>query len=359
MRLRVRSRGERSQQDECDGQWAHGWTPARLVGLPGRQHFGAFTLRTPEEAVNKEEPGFPVRCRLLSFHAAIPNDQVMHPLRALLVGVSLACIVTALRPAAAQSGTDARAAARRHREANESRILREFSDLLALPNVAANRADIRRNADHLLAMLRQRGRPRRSLESRADPSPSTASSALPGATRTIVLYARSTDNPSTAARGRGRRGLHPPRQGALPGWPRDPLPRRGPAHEPRLARLRPVGQRRQKGSIIAMLTALDAMRAAGMTRPRSTSSSSSRERRRPGRRTSSHPSKYRDLLRADAALLRWTVHQSGRLQASSGCAGSSSRAHRLRPHPPAAQRSLRELGPEPRGAHRHPHRRPA
>src|SRR3970282_767416 len=37
------------------------------------------------------------------------------------------CLVTALAPAAeAQSGAEARAAARSHREANEPRILREF-----------------------------------------------------------------------------------------------------------------------------------------------------------------------------------------------------------------------------------------
>ena len=55
--------------------------------------------------------------------------------------------------ASAQSGAEARAAARRHREANEAKILREFSTLLSLPNVASNRDDIRRNADHLVAMI--------------------------------------------------------------------------------------------------------------------------------------------------------------------------------------------------------------
>ena len=70
--------------------------------------------------------------------------------------------------AAAQSGADARAAARRHREANEAKILREFSALLSLPNVASNRDDIRRNADHLMGMLRQRGATAQILEAAAE-----------------------------------------------------------------------------------------------------------------------------------------------------------------------------------------------
>ena len=73
-------------------------------------------------------------------------------------------LLAAVAPATAQSGAEARAAARKHREANEAKILREFSALLALPNVASSHADIRRNADHLVTMLRQRGAAAQVLE---------------------------------------------------------------------------------------------------------------------------------------------------------------------------------------------------
>ena len=68
---------------------------------------------------------------------------------------------------AAGGGRDAgalRADARQYRESHEAAILHEFSDLLALPNVAADRANIRRNADMLVAMLRKRGIEARLLE---------------------------------------------------------------------------------------------------------------------------------------------------------------------------------------------------
>ncbi|HEY5546416.1 MAG TPA: hypothetical protein VIK50_10210, partial [Gemmatimonadaceae bacterium] len=82
--------------------------------------------------------------------------------RVLLIGPLLASLAGV--SATAQTGADARAAARRHREANEAKILREFSTLLAMPNVASDRDDIRRNADHLLGMLRQRGATAQILE---------------------------------------------------------------------------------------------------------------------------------------------------------------------------------------------------
>ena len=46
---------------------------------------------------------------------------------------------------------------REWRAANEGKILSELMQLLALPNVAANRADIARNADQLMSMFERRG----------------------------------------------------------------------------------------------------------------------------------------------------------------------------------------------------------
>ena len=46
---------------------------------------------------------------------------------------------------------------REWRRAHEHEILREYVDFLALPNVARNPDDIRRNAAHLMEMMRRRG----------------------------------------------------------------------------------------------------------------------------------------------------------------------------------------------------------
>ena len=46
---------------------------------------------------------------------------------------------------------------REYRRANEHRILREFVELLSLPNVASNREDIRKNVAHIISMMNARG----------------------------------------------------------------------------------------------------------------------------------------------------------------------------------------------------------
>src|SRR5262245_18383984 len=76
-------------------------------------------------------------------------------LAALLVMVSL--VPSLMAQAAAPETADLRGRVRTWRTAHETEIVRELADLLALPNVAANRADIERNADHLIAMLKRRG----------------------------------------------------------------------------------------------------------------------------------------------------------------------------------------------------------
>ncbi|HZW48144.1 MAG TPA: hypothetical protein VFF61_11520, partial [Microvirga sp.] len=50
-------------------------------------------------------------------------------------------------------------------EANRHAVLSEYVDLLAIPNVATDLADIRRNAEHISAMMAKRGLAPRLLES--------------------------------------------------------------------------------------------------------------------------------------------------------------------------------------------------
>src|SRR5436305_5846656 len=54
---------------------------------------------------------------------------------------------------------------RGYREAHDVQIVRELSDFLAIPNLASDRANIRRNAEHLLGMMKARGIDARLLES--------------------------------------------------------------------------------------------------------------------------------------------------------------------------------------------------
>jgi hypothetical protein len=184
----------------------------------------------------RRDPAPYAAIRNLKTHARSRSDPMNRTRLAAAVAV-LWCAA----PAAAQQPS----AVRRYVDARQHEILREFTTLLALPNVARDRAAIRRNADTLVAMLRRRGLAPRLLEA-GDAAPAVYGEWLvPGATRTLVFYAhydgsrptRSVDGhapvaPRVAHRGarRGRRIVDAPRPGA---------------REPRLAAVRALRLGRQ------------------------------------------------------------------------------------------------------------------
>jgi acetylornithine deacetylase/succinyl-diaminopimelate desuccinylase-like protein len=91
--------------------------------------------------------------------------------------------------------TSAMTAAREHVAANEEAIVRELRDLLALPNVASNTDDIRRNADVLVAMLERRGISARVIETPGAPVNVYGELNTSGATRTLLFYAHFDGQP--------------------------------------------------------------------------------------------------------------------------------------------------------------------
>src|SRR5678815_4196515 len=87
---------------------------------------------------------------------------------------------------------------REYRRANEQQILKEFTTLLAIPNVAADTQNIRRNAALIVEMMKQRGLNPRLLEG---PSPNTPPAVYgewktAGAQRTILVYAHYDGQPT-------------------------------------------------------------------------------------------------------------------------------------------------------------------
>lgn len=72
-------------------------------------------------------------------------------------------------------------------DAHQKEIVTELLDTLAIPNVAADRANIRRNADHLRALLERHGFGAELLETSGNPLV-FGSMPVPGATRTILFY---------------------------------------------------------------------------------------------------------------------------------------------------------------------------
>jgi hypothetical protein len=155
---------------------------------------------------------------------------------------------------------------RQYRTAHDVAILRELVDLLAIPNVASDSANIRANAARLVAMLERRGVSARLLESPGSPPAVYGELTVPRATRTVVLYAHYDGQPVS------------PEQWASPPWTpvlRDrpledggreiPLPDSSGTVQGEW-RLYARSASDDKAPIVAMLAALDALRAAGCRR---------------------------------------------------------------------------------------------
>jgi len=190
----------------------------------------------------------------------------MMPLRirraaAKVAGLAAAAMLLVPELLSAQSaGVRARSAARGYREHNEAAIVGEFAALLAIPNLASDSANIRRNADHLVQMLEHRGfRNSRLLMVPGAPPAVYGELPVAGATRTLVLYAHYDGQPLD------------PKQWASPPWSpvlRDralndggraiPLPESGARVDPE-ARIYARSAGDDKASIMAILAAIDAM----------------------------------------------------------------------------------------------------
>ena len=155
-------------------------------------------------------------------------------------------------------------AARRHHRTHAADILRELRDLVQLPNVADNRADIRRNAEHLQALFTRRGFDTRLLTA-GDAAPAVfAERQTPGATRTVVFYAHYDGQPVDAAEWTDApwratlRTASLEDVGQVMSW--DALPAELPAE----ARLYGRSSSDDKGPIVAFLCAVDELAAAGI-----------------------------------------------------------------------------------------------
>src|SRR5438270_4059464 len=86
---------------------------------------------------------------------------------------------------------------RDYRRAHEHQILTEFTHLLAIPNVASDRKNIRRNAQFILEMMQRRGLNPQLLEAKSKDTPPAVFGEwkAPSAARSIILYAHYDGQP--------------------------------------------------------------------------------------------------------------------------------------------------------------------
>ena len=89
---------------------------------------------------------------------------------------------------------------RDYRKANEKQILREFFDLLSIPNVASDTKNIYRNANYLVEELKGRNLNPKLLKASDPKVPPVVFGEwmVPGATKTIVFYAHYDGQPTDA-----------------------------------------------------------------------------------------------------------------------------------------------------------------
>jgi acetylornithine deacetylase/succinyl-diaminopimelate desuccinylase-like protein len=201
----------------------------------------------------------------------------------------------------------------RYAAGHQQEILAEFLSLLSIPNVASDKPNIRRNAEQLRQMLGQRGFAAEVLETDVNPLV-YGDLRVPGAQRTILWYAHYDGQPFDPKLWKQDSPFKP--------ILRDGRMEDGAKEIPNFASLKtvPPGARvyarsasDDKAPIIALLAAIDALRASGQ-KPKSNVRVilDGEEEASSAGLISSLP-KYRDKYRADMMLvLDGPVHSSGK-----------------------------------------------
>src|SRR5215210_7684385 len=233
--------------------------------------------------------------------------------------------VPSLPAQAAPQPAALRGQVRAWRTAHEREIVRELADLVSLPNVAANRADIERNADHLIAMLGRRGIEARRLTAGDAPPAVYGELRAPGATRTVVFYAHYDGQPADPADWGGADPWKPVlRTGLSTQGGRDVDLATVQTFDPEW-RLYARSASDDKGPIVAMLSALDALRAAGVQPSVNLKFFFEGEEEAGSPHLTDLLRAHHDLLAADAWILGdGPVHPTRRMQAVFGARGVTS-----------------------------------
>jgi acetylornithine deacetylase/succinyl-diaminopimelate desuccinylase-like protein len=194
----------------------------------------------------------------------------------------------------------AAAAARRWRQTHERPILAEFIDLLAIPNLASDDANIRKNAAAIVTLLEKRGVKAGLMEVTGAPPVVFGEIDTPGATRTLVFYAHYDGQPLD------------PKEWATPPW--QPVLRD--------QRIYARSASDDKAPILAIVTALDALKAEHIALHSNIKLVFEGEEEAGSPHLASILEKYKDQLGSDVWLIcDGPVHQSRRQQIVFGARG--------------------------------------
>jgi acetylornithine deacetylase/succinyl-diaminopimelate desuccinylase-like protein len=155
----------------------------------------------------------------------------------------------------------------KYRRANEVLILDEFIKLLSIPNIASDVENIRRNAALISEMMKRRGLEPRLLETRDSNVPPAVFGEwkVAGASRTIILYAHYDGQPTDPKQWTGTMPWQPVfRSAALEsGGAILKLPVPNPINPEWRLYARSASD--DKAGVMAILTAVDALKASGIS----------------------------------------------------------------------------------------------
>src|SRR5262245_10180439 len=210
-------------------------------------------------------------------------------------------------------GAQSRATVERYVVQHQREILGELTSLLSIPNVASDKPNIRKNAEVLREMLGRRGFAAEILETEVNPLV-YGELRVPGASRTILWYAHYDGQPFDAKLWKQESAFKP--------ILRDGRMEDGAKEIPNFASLKmyPSGARiyarsasDDKAPIVALLAAIDAVRASGQRLTSNVRLILDGEEEASSRGMVSSLPKYKEKYRADLMLaLDGPLHSSGK-----------------------------------------------
>src|SRR5438093_5084281 len=220
--------------------------------------------------------------------------------------------------------TFAQTSTRDYRRAHEHKILSEFTRLLAIPNVASDRENIRRNALFILEMMQRRGLNPQLLEGRTNDTPPAVYGEwkAPGAVHSIVLYAHYDGQPVDPKQWTASPPFQPTWRSAAmeSGGSVVTLPATGEINPEWRLYARSASD--DKAGVMAILTAFDALRAQGIAPALNIKFIFEGEEEAGSPHLGDIIDLHKDLHAADAWIICVRpVHQSGRKQVVFGVRG--------------------------------------
>ena len=214
---------------------------------------------------------------------------------------------------------------REFRRANEHQILKEFTTLLAIPNVASDTENIRKNAALIVDMMKQRGLNPRLLEGTTPNAPPAVYGEwrVAGAQRTILVYAHYDGQPTDPKQWSGTFPWQPVFRSAAhdAGGQIIPGPTQGEAINPEW-RIYARSASDDKAGVMAILTAFSALKDKGVPLTSNVKFFFEGEEEAGSPHLGEIIDKNKELLAADAWIIcDGPVHQSGVKQVVFGARG--------------------------------------